>query len=154
MKFMEDVTQLAEEITKSNNFELVHIELVQDGKNFVLRLYLDKEGGITIEDCKLISRQMSYELDVEDLIPHAYTLEVSSPGIDRIMGKIDDYQKFAGEEIVIRLKQAFENRKKYRGKLIGITDDNANVIVQVDNKEYIIPYSLVKKANLKREIDF
>ncbi len=154
MKFMEDVIQLAEEITKSNNFELVHTEFVQDGKHWVLRLYLDKEGGITIDDCKLISRQMSYELDVEDIIPHAYTLEVSSPGIDRIMGKIDDYQKFAGEEIVIRLKQSFENRKKYRGKLIGITDDKLSVIVEVDNEEFKVPYKLIKKANLKREIDF
>lgn len=154
MKFMEEVIKLTEEITAENKLELVHTEFIQDGKTWVLRIYIDKEEGITIDDCRLISRQLSYELDVEDIIPHAYTLEVSSPGIDRIMGKINDYKKYSGENIVIKLKQSFENRKKFTGVLVGITDDEKNVIVEVNNEEFTIPYSLIKKANLRREIDF
>lgn len=154
MKFMKEVTNLAEEITQANNIELVHIEFIQDGKSWVLRIYLDKKDGITIDDCKSISRQLSYELDVEDIIPQAYTLEVSSPGIDRIMGKVEDYQRFSGENILIKLKQTFENRKKLLGKLIGITDDKLKVIVEIDNEEIIVPFELIKRANLRKEIEF
>jgi len=154
MKFMTNVIKLAEEITEANNYELVHVEFIQDGKQWVLRLYIDKENGIKIDDCKKVSRQMSYELDVEDIIPQLYALEVSSPGVDRIMGKIDDYVKYSGENIVIRLKQPFEGRKKFNGKLNGISDNKLNVLVSIDNKDFSIPFELIKKANLKREIDF
>ena len=154
MNFMTNVQKLAEEITQANNYELVHVEFLQDGKQWVLRIYLDKEGGITIDDCKKVSRQLSYELDAEDIIPHHYSLEVSSPGVDRVMGKIEDYKKYADNNIVIRLKQPHEGRKKFNGKLLGINNEKTNVIVEIDNDEYNIPFDLIKKANLKIDINF
>ncbi|MCK7489215.1 MAG: hypothetical protein MZU79_02425 [Anaerotruncus sp.] len=87
MELLKRLTELIEEITAHESMELAHVEVQKEGGRFVLRVYLDKEGGITIEDCRLISKQIGYELDVQDIVPHAFVLEVSSPGIDRIMAR-------------------------------------------------------------------
>ena len=153
MDYLKKVEQLAENIIESEGMELVFVEFVPEGKRWILRIYIDKEGGVNIKDCQRISNQIGYELDVEDLIPHSYTLEVSSPGIDRIVGKKRDFEKFAGEKIKLQLKGDIGGRKKIEGILKGV-DEKDNVVVETDYGEFKIPLPQIKKANLKREIKF
>lgn len=122
-------------IIEEKNFELVDVEFVKEGPNWYLRIYIDKEGGITIDDCEAVSRALEVELDKEDLIEQAYILEVSSPGIDRPLKKESDFVKYAGEIVDIKLYKAFEGSKEYQGALKGlennivtITDDNGKEI--------------------------
>ena len=122
-------------IIEEKNFELVDVEFVKEGPNWYLRIYIDKEGGITIDDCEAVSRALEVELDKEDLIEQAYILEVSSPGIDRPLKKESDFAKYAGEIVDIKLYKAFEGSKEYQGALKGlennivtITDDNGKEI--------------------------
>lgn len=122
-------------IIEEKNFELVDVEFVKEGPNWYLRIYIDKEGGITIDDCEAVSRALEVELDKEDLIEQAYILEVSSPGIDRPLKKESDFVKYAGEIVDIKLYKAFEGSKEYQGALKGlennivtITDDNGKDI--------------------------
>ena len=153
MDYLKKVEKLAENIIENEGMELVFVEFVPEGKRWILRIYIDKEGGVTIKDCQKISNQISYELDVEDFIPHSYTLEVSSPGIDRIVGKKKDFKKFAGEKIKVQLKGDIGGRKKVEGILKGV-DEKDNVVVETDDGEFKIPLPQIKKANLKREIKF
>ena len=153
MDYLKRVEQLAENIIESEGMELVFLEFVPEGKRWILRIYIDKEGGVNIKDCQRISNQIGYELDVEDLIPHSYTLEVSSPGIDRIVGKKRDFEKFAGEKIRVQLKGDIGGRKNIEGILKGV-DEKDNVVVETQDGEFKIPLPQIKKANLKREIKF
>ena len=122
-------------IIEEKNFELVDVEFVKEGPNWYLRIYIDKEGGITIDDCEAVSRALEVELDKNDPIEQAYILEVSSPGIDRPLKKESDFAKYAGEIVDIKLYKAFEGSKEYQGALKGlennivtITDDNGKEI--------------------------
>ena len=122
-------------IIEEKNFELVDVEFVKEGPNWYLRIYIDKEGGITIDDCEAVSRALEVELDKNDPIEQAYILEVSSPGIDRPLKKESDFAKYAGEIVDIKLYKAFEGSKEYQGALEGlennivtITDDNGKEI--------------------------
>ncbi len=153
MDYLKKVEQLAENIIEAEGMELVFVEFVPEGKRWVLRIYIDKEGGVNIKDCQKISNQISYELDVEDLIPHSYTLEVSSPGIDRIVGKKKDFERFSGEKIRVQLKGEIGGRKKIEGILQGV-DEKDNVVVETETGVFKIPLPQIKKANLKREIKF
>ena len=153
MDYLKKVEKLAENIIENEGMELVFVEFVPEGKRWILRIYIDKEGGVTIKDCQKISNQISYELDVEDFIPHSYTLEVSSPGIDRIVGKKRDFEKFAGEKVQIKLKGNIRGKKKLNGVLRGV-DGDENVVVETDEGEFKVPFSKIKKANLVREIKF
>ena len=108
------VAPLAARIAAREGCELAHCEYVNDGGRWVLRLYIDREGGVTIADCTSVSRQMSAVLDVEDFVPHAYSLEVSSPGLDRSLNTPDDYHRFSGESVRIRtVSPAFTTFRKY-----------------------------------------
>ncbi len=153
MVILDRVVEIAEEIAASDGLELVHTEFVPDGKKWFLRLYIDREGGVTISDCTKLSRQLAVELDVEDVIPQAYTLEVSSPGIDRIMGKPHDYEKFAGENIQIKLRRAVNGHRKLKGVLKGLDKSGAQVIVECDGEMVTVPFPDIARANLVREID-
>ncbi|NOY23429.1 MAG: ribosome maturation factor RimP [Acidobacteria bacterium] len=153
MAILDRVVEIAEEIAVSEGLELVHAEFVPDGKKWFLRLYIDRENGVTISDCTKLSRQLAVELDVEDVIPHAYTLEVSSPGIDRIMGKISDYAKFAGEKIYIKLRRAVNGHRKFKGTLKGLDMSGDYVIVECNGEMVEVPFSDIARANLVREID-
>lgn len=153
MAILDRVMEIAEEIAVSEGLELVHGEFVPDGKKWFLRLYLDREGGVTISDCTKLSRQLAVELDVEDVIPHRYTLEVSSPGIDRIMGKLHDYEKFAGEKIHIKLRHPVNDHRKLNGVLKGLDESGNQVIVECNGEMVIVPFPDIARANLVREID-
>ena len=139
--------QLLEPILKENNFELYDVEFVKEAGTFYLRAYIDKEGGININDCELVSRRLSDLLDEKDFIPDAYILEVSSPGIDRPLTKPEHFSRFAGYEAKIETNEAIDGRKRFKGKIIALDKNNA-ISFAMDDKEYTIPFDVVAKAKL------
>jgi ribosome maturation factor RimP len=131
-------------------FELVDAELVGSGKQTTLRVYIDSAGGIDVEDCALVSRQLSAVLDVEDPIPGQYTLEVSSPGLDRPLVRREDFERFMGALIKVRMLQPVLGRKNFTGRLVGIEGDH--VVVDVDKESYDLPFEAIEKARLVPEL--
>jgi len=131
-------------------YTLWGIEYVPQGKHSLLRVYLDKEGGIDIEHCAQASRQISSILDVEDPISGEYTLEVSSPGIDRVLFNLDQFREYLGCYVQLRLTENFENRRKFAGQLKAIVDDE--VVLIIGDEEYTIPYELIEKAKLESRV--
>jgi len=115
------LADLLEPTVEAAGFELVHVEFVA-GNNAVLRLYIDSPGGVEIADCEAVSRDVSALLDVEDPLPGAYQLEVSSPGLDRPLTKAEHFERFMGEAVRIWLREAFEGRRKFKGQLSGFSD--------------------------------
>jgi ribosome maturation factor RimP len=128
-------------------FELWGLEYLSRGRNTLLRLYIDSEGGVTVDDCAEVSRHVSGVLDVEDPITGEYTLEVSSPGVDRLLFRLDHFPPYVGEWIELRLRTPFEGRRKFKGTLKGI--DGEDVIVQVDDHEYLIPHESIDRAQVR-----
>lgn len=133
-------------VVESFDCELWGLEYRAQGKRSLLLLYIDKPEGVCLEDCEKISRQVSSVLDVEDPINGEYTLEVSSPGMDRPLYRLEQYQGFIGSQVSLRLRMAFEGRRKFSGLLKGIENDE--VIIEIDGEEYILPYELIDKANV------
>ena len=136
---------------EAGGFELVHVEYRPPGVGSTLRVYIDKAGGISIEDCRRASRQISVYLDVEDLIPHRYTLEVSSPGIERPLFKKSDFERFSGERIRLFTKKKIGDRGRFEGRLQGVIGDALEMTYQ--GKTLKIPLDWVKKANLAVNFD-
>lgn len=127
-------------------FELWGIEYVSQGRNNTLRIYIDSENGIDVDDCAKVSHQVSGVLDVEDPITGHYTLEVSSPGMDRPLFTLEQFAAYAGSQVQVRLRIAFEGRRKFKGLLNGVEGDD--VLVVVDNEEYLLPIEYIDKANV------
>ncbi len=126
--------ELVTPLIEQNNFELVDIEYVKEGSNWYLRVYIDKPGGINVDDCELISRALSDKLDEEDFIDDAYILEVSSPGLGRPLKKDKDFERSLGEDVEIKLYKMKDGTKDYRGFLKSY---NKEEIVIEDNDEEI-----------------
>ncbi len=122
-------------IIEKNQFELVDVEYVKEGSNWYLRAYIDKDGGITVDDCEIVSRALSDLLDREDFIKDAYILEVSSPGLGRPLKKDKDFSRSIGEEVEIRLFKPLNKKKEYIGLLQAF--DKKMVTVQVENEEIL-----------------
>lgn len=119
---------------EENSFELVDIEYVKEGPQMYLRIYADKDGGFSIDDCETVSRYVEKELEKDDFIDNAYILEVSSPGIDRILRKDREYIKYKGREVYIKLFKADENgEKEFTGNLVGLID--GNVVINMDGED-------------------
>jgi len=127
-------------------FELVGVEYIRS-RNPVLRIYIDSDNGITVDNCADVSRQVSAVLDVEDPITTAYSLEVSSPGMDRPLFTLEHYRRFLGEEITISLRIAIANRRNWKG-VIKAVDDNEMITLTVDDKDEIFALSNIQKANI------
>ena len=145
-----ELSEMLEPAITALGYTLWGIEYVPQGKHSLLRIYLDKEGGIDIEDCAQASRQISSILDVEDPISGVYTLEVSSPGIDRVLFNLDQFREYLGWYVQLRLTENFENRRKFAGQLKAIVDDE--VVLIIGDEEYTIPYELIEKANLESRV--
>jgi len=128
-------------------YELVGIEYGGPPGKRLLRIYIDSPNGITLDDCETCSRQISAVLDVEDPIPGEFTLEISSPGLDRPIFKASDYDRFTGERIKIRLSTTWEGRRRFKGVLAGLHDEGVRV-VEEPGGEVIIPLDLIEKARL------
>ena len=148
---MQDLTAQFEPVVEAMGYELVGVEFHGTDHHGVLRLYIDREEGITVDDCAAVSRQISAVLDVEDPFGHAYDLEVSSPGINRPLFKASDFERFAGHQAKIKLAVALNGRKNFSGELRGIDDDN-RVIIEVDNEIFELPLQDIARANLHSQV--
>ncbi|MFP3870240.1 MAG: ribosome maturation factor RimP [Syntrophobacteria bacterium] len=140
------VEKLAEPLVLSEGMELVDLEYLREGRGWVLRLFVDKEGGVNLEDCADISRQLGDLLDVKDIIPQSYVLEVSSPGLNRRLKKKEDFNRFAGHKVQLRLASPVQGRRKITGSLLGVEDEA--VIVAEAECRYSIPLEDIARANL------
>lgn len=127
-------------------FELVDAELVGGRQHRTLRVYIDGPRGVTVDDCANVSRQLSAILDVEDPFPGRYTLEVSSPGLDRPLVTPADFRRFQGETVKVRLLNAVDGRRNFTGRLVETTPDN--VVVEVDHERFTLPFVAIERARL------
>lgn len=127
-------------------FELVGVEYIRS-RLPILRVYIDSENGITVDDCADVSRQISAVLDVEDPITTAYNLEVSSPGMDRPLFTIEHYRRFIGEEISVSLRIAVANRRNWKGTIKSVAD-NEMITLTIDGKDEVFALSNIQKANI------
>ena len=132
-------------------FELVDVEYVKEGGNWYLRAYIDKEGGITVDDCELVSRRMSDLLDEKDFIDESYIFEVSSPGLGRPLKKEKDYQRSLGKEVEIRTYKAIEKEKEFYG-ILKSYDETAVTIEMEEDKEMIFAKKDI--ALIRQALDF
>ena len=144
------IGKIIERVAAREGLELVHWEMVGPRNNFVLRIYIDKPGGVNHGDCETVSNQVGTLLDVEDLIANRYTLEVSSPGIERGLYKRADYERFAGNRVKVKTFAPINGQRNFRGALVGISDDT--VSIDTDSAGRIeIPYEQIAKANIEYE---
>ena len=148
---MQDLTELFEPVIRSMGYELVGIEFQGNTQHGTLRVYIDHENGIGVDDCVAISHQISAILDVEEPIQQAYDLEVSSPGINRPLFKAQDYEQYLGHSAKIKMAVPLNGRRNFRGVLQGVIDSRS-VQIMVDNEGYDLPISDIAKANLVDEI--
>ena len=149
-ELVEEVRQIVEPILQSLGYELVDVEYQRESRGWVLRIYLDREGGITLEDCAEASGEVGAVLEAKDIIPNAYHLEVSSPGLTRPLKKREDFQKFRNRLVKVRLYEPFEGRKNFKGTLLGM--EGENVRLELEDRVYELPLQKIAKANL--EIEF
>jgi len=131
-------------------FELWGVEYVPQGRHSVVRVYIDSPAGITVDDCAAVSEQVGSVLDVEDPIAGEYTLEVSSPGLDRPLFTLEQYAGYAGETVEVRLRSAFEGRRKYKGVLRGV--EGEDVVIQLGDEEILLPYGTIEKARVQARV--
>jgi ribosome maturation factor RimP len=137
-------------ILDDKNLELVDIEYVKEGKNWFLRIYIDKDGGIDISECGEVSELLSEKLDEVDPIKEAYFLEVSSPGVERPIKTLEDFAKSIGKNVYVKLFEPIEGEKSYEGVLIDFKDDVATIEYKVKTrkKQVEIPFEKIAKARL------
>lgn len=133
-------------------FELVGIECQRAGRFLTVRLYIDKDGGVTIDDCSDVSRQVSAILDVEDPIADKYNLEVSSPGLDRPLFTLAHFERFIGRDVVVHLRIPMLDRRKWQGKLESVEGDL--ITLTVDDATQTFAFGNIQKANLVPVFNF
>jgi len=148
---VQDLTELFDPVIRSMGYELVGIEFQDSTQHGTLRVYIDHENGIGVDDCVAISHQISAILDVEEPIQQAYDLEVSSPGINRPLFKAQDYEQYSGHSAKIKMAVPLNGRRNFKGVLQGVIDSRS-VQIMVDNEGYDLPISDIAKANLVDEI--
>lgn len=150
------VKALAEPLLDSLGLELVDIEYKKEGHGMILRLFIDKPGGVMLDDCAVVSRELSELLDVEDIIHTYYNLEVSSPGLNRPLKKEADYERYIGRLVKIRTFEMFPDdagnrRKTFLGELLGISAGCVNIRL-TEGQSASLPFDRIAKANLEFEI--
>ena len=146
-----ELRSLLEPVVERLGYELVHVT-VGGSKTRALRMFIDAPGGITVDDCERVSRQVSDVLAVENMAESEYTLEVSSPGLDRPLVKYEHFEQAQGKDVFIRMRGLHLGRRKFRGSLLEARNDT--VLVEVDGEPYELLYSEMQRANLVSEIDF
>ena len=145
-EIVNNVSALLMPVLVDLGYDLVECEITGSPRGRVLRLYIDTEGGISIGDCERVSRSVGDVLAVENLLPFSYSLEVSSPGLNRPIRKREDFEKFKGSEIHLRTVLPIEGRSNYRGFLMGLDGDS--ILLSVDGKTHSISIDNVDKARL------
>lgn len=145
-KIKATVEQMVTPYLEENGFELVDVEYVKEGSNWFLRVFVDKDGGIDIDDCGRISEYLSEKLDENDPIPSAYFLEVSSPGAERPLKKAEDVSKAIGKDVFVTTYEPVDGLKEFEGRLLSF--DGGEMVVEDGKKRHAIPYSKVASARL------
>lgn len=146
MSRVQQLQELLAPVIEAMDYQCWGVEFISQGKHSILRVFIEREDGITVDDCELVSRQISALLDVEDPVSGEYTLEVSSPGMDRPLFNKQQFATYTGHLVKIRTRMAIEERRNFQGVLRGI--EGEDVVVQVDNFEYLLPLDLIEKANV------
>ncbi|MFH0779113.1 MAG: ribosome maturation factor RimP [Candidatus Eisenbacteria bacterium] len=150
---VESIWAICEPAVTDMGLELVDVEQARAPGGAVIRLYVDKDGGVAVGDCARVSREVGYLLDAEDLIEGRYFLEVSSPGINRALRKREHFEKFRGQAARVLLKEPVGGRRKLVGQIDSIGEDNLRL--RTDNQEVVeVPLSMIEKANLQGEVSF
>ena len=149
-EIVERVRPIADRILMNEGMELVELEYRREARGWVLRLTIDKEGGITLDDCSRVSQEVGRELDVEDFISAPYTLEVSSPGLTRPLRSEKDFIKHRNRLIKLRTVDPINSRQQFKGKLLGVS--NNQIELEMEGGIVQIPLAKIAKANL--EIEF
>ena len=143
------IYEMVKPISDELNYEIYHVEYVKENGEYYLRIYIEKEGGITLSDCEALSRRVSDLMDEKDPIPEAYFLEVSSPGLNRTLFTEAHYKRFVGREEMVKLTKAIEGKKSIKGILKEVNEEN--IIVEADTL-ISIPKDKIKSANIEGEI--
>jgi ribosome maturation factor RimP len=145
------VTEIVLPITEKHKFELVDVEYIKEGPYWYLRIYIDKPGGITIDDCQLISEEIDPILDKKNFIEQSYFLEVSSPGLERPLRKDKDFEKFKGESVEVKLFAPIDGKKVFEGELVGLIDNK--IVIKKDTAE-TVEFDRDKVSSVRRIIKF
>ncbi len=148
---LEQLQALLAPVIEALGYKCWGIEFLSQGRHSLLRIYIDHDNGVLIEDCETVSRQISGVLDVEDPISAEYTLEVSSPGMDRPLFTIEQFALHAGDQVKIKLRTPFDGRRNFQGLLRGVEDQD--VVVLVEDHEYLLPIDSIDKANIIPSFD-
>ncbi|OEY67896.1 ribosome maturation factor RimP [Marinobacter sp. X15-166B] len=144
---LKQLEEILAPIVEGLGYEFWGFEFHSRRQQSMLRVFIDDaERGVGVDDCEKVSRQISAVLDVEDPIQSEYTLEVSSPGMDRPLFRLEQYEAFAGHQVQIRLRMAFDGRRRFRGIIKGI--EGADVVIIVDEHEYLLPFDSIDRANI------
>lgn len=142
----QQISSMVERFITEKGLELVDVEYVKEGAHWYLRLYIDKDGGVDMDDCSVISHLVSEILDRENPIPQAYMLEVSSPGLERPLKKDEDFVRFKGSLVMVHTSSPFKGYKKFTGNLVGLINDE--IVLEYNEERVAIPRNLIKKAHL------
>jgi ribosome maturation factor RimP len=143
---------IAERVTQEHGLEFVHAEVGVIGRSAAVRVFIDKPGGVTHEDCSTVSHHIGTVLDVDDLIPSAYTLEVSSPGLERGLYKREDYERFAGRTAKLKSRDAINGQRNFRGRIVGVEGGRV-VFEDKTSGRVTIPVDRIAKANLEIDVE-
>ena len=144
-----ELRELLQPTIERLGYEMSDLEANLTGKSGVLRVFIDRPEGISLEDCERVSQAVSALLDVEDPLPGQYKLEVSSPGLDRKLTKIAHFQRFTGETVKVQMRIPIEGRKRFRGTLVSSNDDS--IVVEVDGESHSLPMATIDTARLVPE---
>jgi ribosome maturation factor RimP len=142
---------MAEPVADDLGLEIVDVVYTNVQGRWILRIFIDKPGGVMIDDCSSLSRELGTILDVEEIIPRRYSLEVSSPGLDRVLNNEKDFIRFAGKEVQIRTKEALEGRKNFKATLAGV-EDGSVVLTDAEGGRWVIALGNIERANLVIEV--
>ena len=147
----EQLRELIEPVVTGLGFELWGLEYLNQGKHSVLKIFIEAEAGIDVDDCASVSRQVSGLLDVEDPLKGKYTLEVSSPGMDRRLFQLAQFEMFKGVKIKVSLRSPFDGKRKFTGLLCGVEDED--VVLRLGEEEFLFPFADIDRAQVVPEFD-
>jgi ribosome maturation factor RimP len=148
----ERIREIAARVAQEKGLEFVHAQIVGANRNLTLRIFIDKEGGVTHEDCSSFSREFETVLDAEDFIAATYLLEVSSPGLERELYSLKDFEKFVGSLAKVKTSQTIDGQKNFRGRIVNV--EGEEVVFEDKTRGTVrFPYSAVAKANLEIDLE-
>ena len=148
-QLLNEVRQITEPVLQSQGLELVDLQYQREAQGWVLRFTIDREGGVTVEDCAEVSRELSAVLEARDPIGNPYVLEVSSPGLTRPLKRPEDFNKYRNHLVKVKTFEPVEGRRNFKGVLLGLEDDK--VRLEMEGQAYEIPFRGIAKANLEFE---